>query len=264
MNQNYYRPRPVWGQSFATTMIGRLILINAAVFLIQNVFPAFNPLFALVPRYVVERFYVWQLVTYMFMHGSFTHLLWNMFMLWIFGSTVESVWGGRNFLRFYILCGIGGAIFAMIFSFNGIVVGASGAIFGLYIAYAVMFPESYIYLWFMIPVKAKYLIAGLVIFQLVAGFAGPSGISYAAHLGGAAAAALFFRRELMQRLRFKMGPQRRWKAAMKDRRKREQEQENDNIDSILDKISAKGYENLSTTEKRILENYSRRRKEENE
>jgi membrane associated rhomboid family serine protease len=264
MNQNYYRPRPVWGQQFATTVIGRLILINVVVFIIQNVFPVFNAIFALRPRIVVEHFFVWQLVTYMFMHGSLMHLLFNMLMLWLFGSTMESVWGGRHFLRYYLFCGIGGAVFGMVFSYDALIVGASGAIFGLYIAYALMFPDSYIYLWMLFPVKAKYLIGGLAIFQLVAGIAGPSGVAYSAHLGGMAAGLLFFRGELLKRARFKVGPQRRWKAYQEDRRQRAEDQETDNIDSILDKISAKGYDNLSTTEKRILENYSRKRKEENE
>ena len=267
MNQGYYRPRPAWGQNFASTMIGRLILINVGAFLVQNMVPSFTALFALQPRMVVENFHVWQIVTYMFLHGSFMHLLFNMLMLWLFGSTIESVWGGRQFLRFYLFCGIGGAVFAMIFSYNTGVIGASGAVFGLYVAYAVMFPDSYIYLWFMVPVKAKYLVAGLAIFQLISGLTGPSGISYVAHLGGMATGLIFFRRELVQRMRFKAGAQ-RWKSAMKERRQeqdqQQERQDTDNIDSILDKISAKGYDNLSTTEKRILENYSRKRREKNE
>jgi membrane associated rhomboid family serine protease len=259
----------MWGQQFAGTMIGRLILINVAVFLLQNIIPIVNGLFALRPRMVVENFFVWQLGSYMFLHGGFGHLFWNMIMLWLFGSTIESVWGQRQFLRYYIFCGIGGAVFAMIFNYNAVIVGASGAIFGLYLAYAMMFPDSYVYLMFLIPIKAKYLVAGLAIFQLVNGLTGPSGVAYFAHLGGMAAGLLFFRSMIMQRMRFSFGARRRWKSYVRGQRTREkrdhdEQHETDNIDSILDKISEKGYPNLSTTEKRILENYSRKRKEESE
>jgi membrane associated rhomboid family serine protease len=246
-------------------MIGRLILVNVGVFLLQNLFPAFTSMFALQPRQVVENLYVWQIVTYMFLHGNFfPHLFFNMLMLWLFGSTIESVWGGRHFLRYYLFCGIGGALFGMIFNYDGGILGASGAVFGIYVAYAMLFPDSYIYLWFLIPIRAKYLVAGIAAFQLINGLTGPSGIAYFAHLGGMAAGLLFFRSQLLQRARFNLGARRRWNAYMKDRRSRDEQQETDNIDSILDKISAKGYDNLSTTEKRILENYSRKRKEENE
>jgi membrane associated rhomboid family serine protease len=269
MNGNYYRPGPVWGQRFAGTMVGRIILINVVVFFLQHLIPIVNALFALRPRMVVENFFIWQLVSYMFLHGGFGHIFFNMLMLWLFGSTVESVWGPRHFLRYYIFCGVGGALFSMIFSYNSPVVGASGAIFGLYLAYAMMFPDSYVYLMFLIPIKAKYLVAGLAVFQLANGLAGPSGVAYFAHLGGMAAGLLFFRGEITQRLKFSMGARRRWKSYVRERRtqdrqEHEHQQETDNIDSILDKISEKGYPNLSTTEKRILENYSRKRKEESE
>lgn len=262
MSNNYYRPG--FGQQFASSMIGRLILINVVVFLLQNVFPPINNLFALIPRAVVQNFYVWQLFTYMFLHGSFGHLFWNMFALWMFGSAVESVWGSRHFLRYYLICGLAGAVFGMIFNYNNGVIGASGAIFGVLIAYAVMFPDSYIYLWFLVPVRAKYFVAGFAALQIVLGVSGPEGIAYFVHLGGAVAGLFFFRHQLMQRAKFNFGAKRRWKSYVDDRNKQETQHETDNIDSILDKISAKGYENLSTTEKRILENYSRKRKEENE
>ncbi len=263
MNQ-FYRPRPMWGQRIASTMVGRIILVNIAVFFLQNLTPDITRLFALQPRIVVGNFFVWQLITYMFLHGSFSHLFWNMLMLWLFGSTIESVWGPRQFLRYYIYCGIGGAVFGMIFSYNALTLGASGAIFGLYLAYAMMFPDSYVYLMFLIPIKAKYLVAGLAVYQLASGLAGPSGIAYFAHLGGMAAGVLFFKSELIRRTRFTFGARRKWRSHLKERQRTGRKRDTDNIDSILDKISAKGYDNLSTTEKRILENYSRKHKEESE
>ncbi len=263
----YYRreQRPYWGQPLAGSMIGKLILANIVVFLLQFVFrPHFSNLFALYPRSVVENLYVWQMVSYMFLHGGLMHLLFNMLMLWLFGSTLEAVWGSRQFLRYYIVCGLGGAVFSMIFSYNHPVVGASGAIFGLYLAYAMMFPNNHVYLYFLVPIKAKYLVAGLALFQVALGVSGPSRIAYFAHLGGMAAGLLFFRHVLFQKLRDYRYARRRWKVFTEDRHEKQESDDKANIDSILDKISAKGYDKLTTTEKRILENYSRKQKEDSE
>jgi membrane associated rhomboid family serine protease len=246
-------------------MIGKIILANIAVFLLQLLFrPHFSNLFALSPRLVVENFFVWQLVSYMFLHGGLMHLLFNMLMLWLFGSTLESVWGRRQFLRYYIVCGLGGALFSLVFNYNSHILGASGAIFGLYLAYAMLFPNNQIYLYFLIPIKAKYLVAGLAVFQLAQGISGPSGIAYFAHLGGMAAGLLFFKNTLLHKLKASRSAGQRWSAFVQERHEQQEEQETANIDSILDKISAKGYDKLTTTEKRILENYSRKQKEDSE
>ena len=259
MNHYRYQTRPIWGPAFFNTMVARIIVANLVVFFIQGTSLTFTNLFALTPSLVVGKLYVWQLVTYMFLHGNFTHIFFNMLMLWLFGSTVESVWGGRNFLRYYIFCGVGGALASLVFNYNSHIVGASGAIFGLYIAYAMMFPDNRIYLYFLFPVKAKYLIAGLAVIQVMQGISGPSGIADFAHLGGMAAGLVFFRTDLIRRIRFNLGARRQWKQHTSENRREEPAGESDNIDSILDKISAKGYDHLTTTEKRILENYSRKR-----
>jgi hypothetical protein len=196
----------------------------------------------------------------MFLHAGFMHLFFNMLMLWLFGSTLESVWGGRRFLNYYVACGVGGALLSFVFNYNHLVLGASGAIFGLYLAYAMIFPNNYIYLYFFFPIKAKHLIIFLAVFQLAMGFSGPSGIAYFAHLGGMAAGLLFFRREIVgSRLfsSFTGGKKRRPGQGQR----RDHGQDDVKIDSILDKICAKGYDNLSATEKRILDNYSKKRKE---
>ena len=104
MNYNRYQTRPLWGPSFFNTMVARIMLANLAVFFVQNAFPPFTGFFALIPREVVENLHVWQLVSYMFLHANFTHIFFNMLMLWFLGTTIESVWGGRNFLRYYVFC----------------------------------------------------------------------------------------------------------------------------------------------------------------
>jgi hypothetical protein len=123
-----------------------------------------------------------------------------------------------------------------------------------------LFPDAQVYLYFLIPVKVKYFVMGLAVLQLAQGISGPSGIAYFAHIGGMLAGLFFFRHDIARRLKFARGPQRRWKTYVaEERRKDEEQRRDDNIDSILDKISAKGYDNLTPTEKRILENYSRQR-----
>lgn len=262
----YYRhyQRPPWGQSFTASVVGKLVIANVVAFVLQQVFRQFTAVFALTPRVVVENFYVWQLGTYMFLHGGFFHLLFNMFILYVFGNTLEIAWGSRQFLKYYIACGIGGGVLSMLFSYNATVLGASGAIFGLLLAYAILYPNQYLLLGFVIPVKAKYLVAGLAALDLYMGLRGPSGIAHFAHLGGAITGLFFFRAQLLNRFRGSSKLKRKWKVYSNERRERREEQETANIDSILDKISAKGMDNLTTTEKRILENYSRKRKEESD
>jgi membrane associated rhomboid family serine protease len=264
MNRYGYQNRPGWGRGFAGSMVAKLIIANVVAYLLQGMFnPSFTLTFGLIPDAVTGGLQVWRLATYMFLHGSFSHIFWNMFILWLFGGAIEAVWGSRNFLRYYIFCGIGGGVASLLF-YDSIVIGASGAIFGLYLAYAMMFPDNKIYLYFLIPVRAKYLVMGMVIFQLAAGIAGPSGVAYFAHLGGMAAGLFFFKAEIMRRVRFNAGPRRKWQQHINERRREQPPSDGDNIDSILDKISAKGYDHLSTTEKRILENYSRQRKNDSD
>jgi membrane associated rhomboid family serine protease len=258
MSPYSYRPSQSFsGPGFLGTAVGRIIVATLAVFFLQNLVPAVNAYFALTPRLALEHLFVWQIASYMFLHGGFWHLLFNMIVLYFFGNMVESVWGARRFLRYYLACGIGGALLHMAFEYNASVVGASGAIFGVYLATAMMFPDAYVFLYFVVPVKVKYFVIGLAVLQLANGIAGPSGIAYFAHMGGMLAGVFFFRREIMQRLNLARGPKRRWKPPVVDPKRRDEERREDNIDSILDKISAKGYDNLTPTEKRILENYSR-------
>jgi membrane associated rhomboid family serine protease len=255
--------RPPWGQSFVNTVVGKLIIANVAAFVLQQLFrPHFGDLFHLMPRAVVENFYVWQIVTYMFLHDGLWHLLFNMIVLFFFGSGLEMTWGGKQFLRYYVVCGVGAGLLHMVASFNNPVVGASGAVYAVLLAYALLYPNQQVLLWFVFPVKVKYLVAGIAVIELYMGLRVQSGIAHFAHLGGALTGLFFFRSYIRQRLQLSLGAKRKWKSYVQDRREKHDEQENANIDSILDKISAKGYENLTTTEKRILENYSRKRQEE--
>ena len=263
-NYSNYQSRPSWGNFISGSIVNKIIIANVIIYLLQKMlFPHVDQLFALTPRLVVEKFYFWQLATYMFLHGGFFHLFFNMLITWFFGSTLESVWGSQKFLKYYLTCGIGGGVLFMIFNFNGAVYGASGAVFGLYIAYGILFPNNPVYLYFLFPVKAKYFVTFIALFQLAHGISGPSGVAYFAHLGGMAAGLLFFRREIGN-TRFYRRMTSWWGDYRQPRTEEFEEHEATKINSILDKINSKGFENLSTTEKRILENYSRKHKEDSE
>jgi membrane associated rhomboid family serine protease len=175
-----------------------------------------------------ELFKPWQMFTYMFMHGDFGHLLFNMFALWMFGGAIENSWGAKRFLTFYMICGLGAGIIQMsvlairiflltktlspdlielVYS-NGIgvlndgknyinelgklnlaintpTVGASGAVFGLLLAFGMMFPNSMIYIYFLLPIKAKWFVVIYGVLELLYGVSGRvDGIAHFAHLGG--------------------------------------------------------------------------------
>ncbi len=150
--------------------------------------------FKLVPAEVVQTFAVWQLVTYMFLHATMWHLLWNMLGLWMFGAELERLWGTPKFLRFYLICGVCAAITVIVaaYLFGGIdvaTVGSSGAVLGILAGYAVMFPDQTILFGFLIPMKSKYfvlIIAAVVLLQSYSSTVQTKGqgIAVLAHLGG--------------------------------------------------------------------------------
>lgn len=255
---------PFSGPPFLSTAVGRIIVVTVGVFFLQQIFPAVNLYLTLTPQLAIEHLQVWQFVTYIFLHGGFGHLFFNLLVLYFIGNMVESAWGPAKFLRYYIICGIGGGLLHALLQYNASVIGASGAIFGVYFAAAMLFPDEHVYIYFLIPVKMKHLVIGLTILQLANGIAGPSGVAYFAHLGGMLAGALMFSGEIKRRAQFNAGPRRRWNAYKREVRRQDEEARRNNIDSILDKISAKGYETLTPTEKRILENYSKERNDSSE
>ncbi len=295
---NYYRP--FGGFSVFPPVIKNLLIINVAVFFVQlianNLTIGGKPLwyvlnlwFALNPVSEGYNFQVWQLITYQFMHGGFSHILFNMFSLWMFGMEIENIWGSKKFLYFYLICGIAAGLaqlfIAPLYSIPAITIGASGAIFGVMIAFAMLFPDRYIFLYFLIPIKAKYLIGFLFVLELFwIGDAG-SNVAHLAHLGGAFAGLMFIlfdksidvpikrifnRSSYRSTSRFQnplngfSGKLKRKKGNIEDanyfdiNRKNEDEITQEEIDKILDKISQSGYQNLTEREKKILFNASKK------
>jgi membrane associated rhomboid family serine protease len=141
----------------------------------------------------------WTVVTYMFVHAGFWHLALNMYTLYLFGPSLERSWGTRDFLAFYVVCGLGGWLAHLLFAKGSLLVGASAAVFGVMFAYATRWPESEFLFFGVLPVKVKWLVALLAVANLLGGIAAlssgssGSGIAYLAHLGGLAAAWLYLR-----------------------------------------------------------------------
>jgi len=172
-----------------------LVIINVVAFLASLAVPAMIIKLGVVPAEVFEKGAVWQLVSYMFLHGSIGHLLMNMLALWMFGTELERRWGTRFFTKFYFVTGIGAGVTTLLWSISplpyadalyySVMVGASGAIYGVLLAYGLSFPAREIYLYFLFPVQAKYfvMIVGAITFLSSMG-AGGSGVAHTAHLGG--------------------------------------------------------------------------------
>jgi len=226
-----YRPS---GFSMLPMVVKNLLIINGLFFLatiaLESTFQI-NMVKYLGLHYPLSQdFGVWQLATYMFMHGGFTHILFNMFALWMFGNTLENVWGPKRFLNYYLITGIGAGIIQIIVAWirisaveadlspdqiaiviqegadvlsrgmnyenlgmrdlNSIIntptVGASGAVFGILLAFGMMFPNSLIYVYFAIPVKAKYFVMIYGAIELYMGFSNnpADNVAHFAHLGG--------------------------------------------------------------------------------
>jgi membrane associated rhomboid family serine protease len=191
-------PSPVvfsLGPGRLTPAVRVLIAANVIGYLLTLVVPSLAFRLGLVPALVFERWWVWQPVTYMFEHGGMFHLLFNMLALWMFGVELERLWGTRLFARYYFITGIGAAATTMLasllpFSFadalyGSVTVGASGAIYGLLLAYAMTYPNRpiYIYLVFPIPAKIFVLIIGAISFLSSVTDTG-GGVAHATHLGG--------------------------------------------------------------------------------
>ena len=130
-------------------------------------------------------FRIWQPLTYMFMHGNFEHLFLNMFSLWMFGAVLERSWGTRRFVFYYLVCGIGAGLLNLLVPGVHLSVGASGAVYALLLAFGMMFPNEYIYLYFLVPIKTKWFIIGMVALEILLGvFRSYDGVAHFAHLGG--------------------------------------------------------------------------------
>jgi len=198
-----------------------LLISNTAVFLIWTLGPiSFQQdvltYFAL--NKVISIRLVWQLFTYLFLHGGVFHLVFNMLALWMFGSPLESDWGTRRFLRYYFICGVGAGLFDLVLSLilggGRPTIGASGAIYGVLLAFGVCYPEQTVLMNFLFPIKAKYMVAIYAAIALYSSLGVNSGVSNIAHLGGMAVGFVYLKTRL-PRMNVRMpdwqGAYRQWK-----------------------------------------------------
>jgi len=192
---DYYQPPTRF--ALFPPVVKNLLILNGLVFLAQLVPTTDRWLvewFALWPLGLPDlpgypSFWLWQLVTYSFLHGGLAHLFFNMFALWMFGVSIEQFWGSRRFGIYYFLCVIGaGLTQLLVVTLSGEVfptVGASGGVFGILLAFGMLFPNTPIYLYFLFPIKAKWLVIGYGLLELWAGVTGTqSSVAHFAHLGG--------------------------------------------------------------------------------
>ena len=191
-----------FGPGPVSTARKALIGANVLMFVLTAFMPALKVTLGLVPAFVVGQLYVWQLVTYMFVHGGVFHILFNMLALWMFGAELERIWGTRYFLKFYFVTGVGAGVLTVLFSllpfevarsvYFSPIVGASGAIYGLLLAYAMYFPERPILLIvFWVPAKVCVAILGAI--ALITSLSEVGGVANATHLGGLIVAYAFLK-----------------------------------------------------------------------
>jgi membrane associated rhomboid family serine protease len=173
-----------------TRWVTRLLLANGAIYLLSHTFPTVGWVLALVPAWILFR--PWSVVTYMFLHADLWHLLFNMLGLYFFGPRLETRLGSRRFLALYLVSGIAGALLS-VFTPRAAIVGASGALFGVYYGYARFWPRDRILVWGVIPVEARVLVVIMTVLALYGGVTGGGGVAHLAHLGGFLGGFLYLR-----------------------------------------------------------------------
>ena len=201
-----------FGPGPLSTAMKALFGANVLIFFAQTLKPVLTSLFGLHPSSVVwPHLWIWQLGTYMFLHGGVFHILFNMLALWMFGTELERIWGTRYFLKFYFVTGIGAGILTVLFSLlpftvsqqvhDANVIGASGAIYGLLLAYALYFPDRPIYMYLVFPIPAKYFVLIMGILAFYSSVSGANGgIANATHRGGLLVAYLYLKSARMNPL----------------------------------------------------------------
>ena len=278
-----------------TPWVKRLLIANGAVFLLTWLLPI-GAYLAFVPMLVLRH--PWTVLTYMFVHAGFLHLLFNMIGLFFFGPPLEARWGSREFLKFYLVSGLGGAALSFVFAPNAAVVGASAAVFGVMLAFAMNWPDAPIYIWGILPIRAKWLVGIMAALTLLSAFGqSEDQVAHFAHLGGFVAAWGYMKATglgsqpavrgwgagsggarrgrpaargggasgLVARLR-RLGSRAPLRVVRDEgapkpedrQRRRNEDRVLDEVDRVLDKISNEGLSSLSAEEKRLLDEVSRR------
>ena len=218
---SYYRSSIAFGPGPVSPAVKGLIAANVALFVAQLALPPLTGLLGLRPPLVLHL-EIWRLVSYMFLHGGIWHILFNMLALWMFGTELErDRWGTRFFLKFYFVTGVGAAMLTVLFSllpfgmaqslqFSN-VIGASGAIYGLLLAYGLYYPDRPIYMWMVFPIPARYFVMIMGALAFYSSLAESNGIANATHLGGLLVGYLYLKSARLRPLEEMKYWQLRWK-----------------------------------------------------
>ncbi len=269
-----------FGPGRITDGIKLLIIINAAVFFIGQITGlsyTLDALLGIVPYDAWSRLHIWQPFTYLFLHGSLMHVGMNMLVLWMFGSELEMLWGRNYFMKFYFITGMGAGLLTIIFQpYSTIpVIGASGAIYGVLLAYGMLFPDREVLIYFLFPIKVKYMVAiiGAIAFMSSLSPQGDN-IAHFTHLSGMLIGYLLLKKgrpglrsrrdqhiesitESIRKIRDKLSkyyeahPSERPHHSFMDETKKPSSMKED-LDTILDKINRVGYGGLNEEEKKRL------------
>ena len=238
-----------------TDAIKILVSVNFGIFLLQTIARTegmFFPLFGLVPKLVWSEFMLWQPFTYLFFHGSIWHVLINMFVLWMFGSELERLWGKEHFLKFYFVTGVGAGLVTMIFGLNSMtpIVGASGAVYGVLLAYGLTYPNRTVYLYGIIPIKSLWFVIGIGVIAFMSSFDNVSQISHLTHLSGMVIGYLMLKRPVrFNDLWFTIRKRTlEYKIKHEEKKVSQHQAIEREIDSILDKINREGFDSLTNEE----------------
>jgi len=238
-----------------TDAIKILVSVNFGIFLLQTVARTeglFFPLFGLVPKLVWSEFMIWQPFTYLFFHGGIWHVLINMFVLWMFGSELERLWGKKHFLKFYFVTGVGAGLVTMIFGLNSMtpIVGASGAVYGVLLAYGLTYPNRTVYLYGIIPIKSLWFVIGIGVIAFMSSFDNVSQISHLTHLSGMMIGYLMLKRPVrFNDLWFTIRKRTlEYKIKHEEKKVSQHQAIEREIDRILDKINREGFDSLTEEE----------------
>ena len=247
-----------------TDAIKLLVSVNLTIFFLQTISGKEHllfDLFGLVPQAIWSDFMIWQPLTYLFFHGNIWHILINMFVLWMFGSELENAWGRKNFLKYYFMTGIGAGIVTCLFNLqsNIPVVGASGAVYGILLAYGLSFPNRTVYLYGLIPIKSIWFVLAIGILAFFSSFQQMTQISHLTHISGMAIGYIFLKRRWrLNDIWFKIRKKTlEYRIQIEDVKQSKEKSLEKDIDYILDKMQKVGFKGLSDQEQNNLYNASK-------
>jgi membrane associated rhomboid family serine protease len=243
-----------------TKWVRFLLIANVVIYFAQQTMTGFTENFWLIPALALHR--PWTVVTYMFLHGDIMHIGFNMLGLWIAGVRVEARLGSERFIILYFVSGLTAALFGFIFAYNQAVIGASGAIFGLMMAYAYFWPREKFLIYFIIPIEARVLVVAYTAISIF-GLRGGGGTAHYAHLGGLVGAFIYLqflsrnagaRKFKSKAVAPKVASPRQINWQKVDPKK-VHEVNRDELNRILDKVSKSGLNSLTPDELRFLMNF---------